>query len=56
MSKLYIKEVTKCRHCPNYEGRDFEIGGGWQDWCRLSKKDIIPMSKIPIWCELPDKQ
>lgn len=57
MTKIYTTEIESCIYCPNYEDHDFTYcGGGSQDWCRLSKKEIHPISKIPEWCKLPDKQ
>jgi hypothetical protein len=54
MIKLYTEEIGRCADCPNYEYREFEQGGGSQDWCWLSKKEIHPMSdEIPKWCKLP---
>jgi hypothetical protein len=57
MTKLYTAGIRSCVECPNYEDHDFtHFGGGSQDWCTLSKKEIHPIGKIPSWCELPDKQ
>lgn len=54
MIKLYTEEIERCHDCPNYEYREFEQGGGSQDWCWLSKREIHPMSdEIPKWCKLP---
>jgi hypothetical protein len=57
MTKIFEAELESCMCCPYYEDHDFtHWGGGSQDWCKLSKKEIHPMDKIPSWCELPDKQ
>lgn len=59
MIKELTLEINSCLNCPHYEYHDFTYhGGGWQDWCKLSKKDIIPFKNdgVPSWCELSDKQ
>jgi hypothetical protein len=53
--KTFTKQIRHCRECPNYEDRDYEVGGMTADWCLLSNKQILPKDgDIPTWCKLND--
>jgi hypothetical protein len=57
MVKIFTKEITKCRQCPNHDMINMTTG---DMLCDLDDKPkhIIKYDNdyVPSWCKLPDKE
>lgn len=46
MKKIYVREVTKCRECPECSR--------FMKWCFMMRRETENTEAIPDWCPLED--